>query len=150
MRTARLGPHTLTGPIYIKEAKPGDVLEIQIQKLVLEDSGVNYHFPGRLGMGGLPEDFPDGQMKTFKLDLEKMETAFAPGIVLPLKPFFGVMGVAPRVGEKRVSSIPDYFGGNLDNKELVAGTTLFLPVRFRGLFSPPGMPMRFKGTARSI
>jgi acetamidase/formamidase len=132
----QIGTHTLTGPIYIKEAKPGDVLEIQIQKLVLEDSGVNYHFPGRLGVGGLPEDFPDGQIKTFKLDLKKMETAFAPGVVLPLKPFFGVMGVAPRIGEKRSSSIPDYFGGNLDNKELVAGTTLFLPVSVPGaLFS---------------
>jgi len=89
-----------------------------------------------LGVGGLPEDFPDGQIKTFKLDLKKMETAFAPGVVLPLKPFFGVMGVAPRIGEKRSSSIPDYFGGNLDNKELVAGTTLFLPVSVPGaLFS---------------
>ena len=87
-------------------------------------------------MGGLPEDFPDGQIKAFKMDLKKMETAFAPGIVLPLKPFFGVMGVAPRAGEKRSSSIPDYFGGNMDNKELVAGTTLFLPVHVPGaLFS---------------
>jgi len=65
-----------------------------------------------------------------------METAFAPGIVLPLKPFFGVMGVAPRAGEKRSSSVPDYFGGNLDNQELIAGTTLFLPVSVPGaLFS---------------
>jgi len=132
----QIGGHTLTGPIYVKGAKPGDVLEIQIQKLTLADSGVNYHFPGRLGVGGLAEDFPDGQIKNFILDLEKMETAFAPGIVLPLKPFFGVMGVAPRAGEKRSSSIPDYFGGNLDNKELVAGTTLFLPVNAPGaLFS---------------
>ena len=132
----QIGAHTLTGPIYIKGAEAGDVLEIRIQKLILADSGVNYHFPGRLGLGGLPEDFPDGQIKTFKLDLEKMETTFAPGVVLPLKPFFGVMGVAPRWGEKRSSSIPDYFGGNIDNKELVEGTTLFLPVNVPGaLFS---------------
>jgi acetamidase/formamidase len=132
----QIGGHTLTGPIYVKGAKPGDVLEVQIQKLVLADSGVNYHFPGRLGVGGLPEDFPAGQIKDFTLDLEKMQTTFAPGIILPLKPFFGVMGVAPRMGEKRTSSIPDYFGGNLDNKELVAGTTLFLPVNVAGaLFS---------------
>jgi acetamidase/formamidase len=132
----QLGPHTLTGPIFVQGAEPGDVLEIRIQKFVLADCGVNYHFPGKLGIGGLPEDFPNGQIKAFKLDLEKMETTFAPGIVIPLKPFFGVMGVAPRAGEKRVSSIPDYFGGNIDNKELVAGTTLFLPVQVPGaLFS---------------
>ncbi len=76
------------------------------------------------------------QSTVIKLDLKKMETVFAPRVVLPLKPFFGVMGVAPRIGEKRSSSIPDYFGGNLDNKELVAGTTLFLPVSVPGaLFS---------------
>lgn len=132
----QLGPHTLTGPVFVQGAEPGDVLEVRIQKFILVDCGVNYHFPGKLGMGGLPEDFPNGQVKAFKLDLEKMETTFAPGIVLPLKPFFGVMGVAPRAGEKRVSSIPDYFGGNMDNKELVAGTTLFLPVHVPGaLFS---------------
>jgi acetamidase/formamidase len=132
----QIGGHTLTGPIFVKGAEPGDVLEIQIRKLVLAESGVNYHFPGRLGVGGLPEDFPDGQIKAFTLDLKKMETAFAPGVVLPLEPFFGVMGVAPRAGEKRSSSIPDYFGGNVDNKELVAGTTLFLPVNVPGaLFS---------------
>ena len=132
----QLGPHTLTGPVFVQGAEPGDVLEVRIQKFILVDCGVNYHFPGKLGIGGLPEDFPNGQIKPFKLDLEKMETTFAPGIVLPLKPFFGVMGVAPRAGEKRVSSIPDYFGGNMDNKELVAGTTLFLPVHVPGaLFS---------------
>ena len=132
----QLGPHTLTGPVFVQGAEPGDVLEVRIQKFILVDCGVNYHFPGKLGMGGLPEDFPNGQVKAFKLDLEKMETTFAPGIVLPLKPFFGVMGVAPRAGEKRISSIPDYFGGNMDNKELVAGTTLFLPVHVPGaLFS---------------
>ena len=132
----QLGPHTLTGPIFIRGAEPGDVLEVRIQKFLLADGGVNYHFPGGMGIGGLPEDFPDGQMKAFELNLDRMETAFSPEIVLPLKPFFGVMGVAPRAGEKRVSSIPEYFGGNIDNKELVAGTTLYLPVQVPGaLFS---------------
>jgi acetamidase/formamidase len=132
----QLGPHTLTGPIFVQGAEPGDVLEVRIQKLLLADGGVNYHFPGEMGIGGLPEDFPDGQMKAFELNSERMETVFSPAIILPLKPFFGVMGVAPRAGEKRVSSVPDYFGGNIDNKELVAGTTLFLPVQVPGaLFS---------------
>ncbi|MBP1719763.1 MAG: amidase, partial [Deltaproteobacteria bacterium] len=132
----QIGPHTLTGPIFVRGAEPGDVLEVQIHKLITAAAGVNYHFPGEMGIGSLPEDFPDGKMKTFELDLEKMETVFSPGIILPLKPFFGVMGVAPRAGEKKVSSVPDYFGGNIDNKELVAGTTLFLPVQVPGaLFS---------------
>ena len=65
-----------------------------------------------------------------------MKTTFAPGIEIRLKPFFGVMGVAPKPGEKRPAAVPDYFGGNMDNKELVAGTTLYLPVNVPGgLFS---------------
>jgi acetamidase/formamidase len=75
-------------------------------------------------------------MRTLILDLEKMQTLFAPGVVIPLKPFFGNMGVAPLPGEKRPASIPDYFGGNMDNKELVAGSILYLPVHVPGaLFS---------------
>jgi len=132
----KVGPHTLTGPIYINGAEPGDVLEIRIKRLVPINCGVNYHLPGRMNIGGLPEDFPNGQFKTFQLDLWKMETTFAPGIVIPLRPFLGVMGVAPKPGEKRPAAIPDYFGGNMDNKELVAGTTLYLPVNVKGgLFS---------------
>ncbi|NWF53411.1 MAG: acetamidase/formamidase family protein [Syntrophaceae bacterium] len=131
-----LGSHTLTGPIFIQGAKPGDVLKVRIQKLVPAECGVNYHFPEDYRRGGLPEDFPAGDMRTLYLDLAKMETLFAPGIVIPLKPFFGNMGVAPRPGEKRPAAIPDYFGGNMDNKELVAGSILYLPVQVPGaLFS---------------
>lgn len=132
----KVPPHTLTGPIFVNGAEPGDVLEVRIKKLVPIHCGVNYHLPGKMGIGGLPEDFPNGQIKTLKFDLEKMETTFAPGIVIPLKPFLGVMGVAPKPGERRSTTIPEYFGGNMDNKELVAGTTLYLPVIVRGaLFS---------------
>jgi acetamidase/formamidase len=131
-----IGPHTLTGPIFIKGAEPGDALEVRIRKLVPADCGVNYHFPAKMNIGGLPEDFPVGQFKTIKLDVKNMKTTFAPGVVIPLKPFFGVMGVAPKPGEKKPAAIPDYFGGNMDNKELVAGATLFLPVNVSGaLFS---------------
>jgi len=132
----KVGPHTLTGPIFVNKAEPGDVLEVRIKKLVLINCGVNYHLPGRMNIGGLPEDFPNGQIKTFKFRLEKMETTFAPGIVISLKPFLGVMGVAPRPGEKRPAAIPEYFGGNMDNKELGVGSTVYLPVNVRGaLFS---------------
>jgi acetamidase/formamidase len=132
----KVGPHTLTGPIAVKGAEPGDVLEVRIKKLIPANCGVNYHFPAKMNIGGLPEDFPVGQFKTLKLDVKNMKTEFAPGVVIPLKPFFGVMGVAPKPGEKKPAAIPDYFGGNMDNKELVAGTTLYLPINVPGaLFS---------------
>lgn len=129
-------PVTLTGPIYVKGAQPGDVLEVRIQKLIPIDCGVNFIYPGDMNRGGLPEDFPEGQIKALKFDLEKMETAFAPGLIIPLRPFLGRMGVAPLPGETKPGNSPDYFGANLDNKELVAGTTLYLPVLAEGaLFS---------------
>jgi len=132
----KVPPHTLTGPIFVNDAEPRDVLEVRIKKLIPINCGVNYHLPGKMGIGGLPEDFPNGQIKTLHLDRVKMETTFAPGIVIPLAPFLGVMGVSPKPGEKRSTTIPEYFGGNMDNKELVAGTTLYLPVQVKGgLFS---------------
>jgi len=132
----KMGPHTLTGPIFVNGAEPGDVLEVRIKKLIPINCGVNYHFPARMNIGGLPEDFPVGQIKTFQLDVQKMEATFAPGIVIPLRPFLGVMGVAPRPGEKMPAAVPDYFGANMDIKELVAGSTLYLPVSAKGgLFS---------------
>jgi acetamidase/formamidase len=132
----KLGPHTLTGPIFVNGAEPGDVLEVRIKKLVLSNCGVNLEFPGSMNVGGLPEDFPNGQIKTFLFDLKKMETVFGPGIIIPLKPFLGNMGVAPKAGERRPAAFPEYFGGNIDNKELVAGTILYLPVNVKGaLFS---------------
>jgi acetamidase/formamidase len=132
----KVGGHTLTGPIFVVGAEPGDVLEVRIGRLVPVDFGVNYHLPGHMGIGGLPEDFPTGRIKTFELDRERLETVFAPGVMLPLAPFLGVMGVAPKPGERRPAAIPDYFGGNIDNKELKEGASLFLPVSVRGaLFS---------------
>ena len=132
----KVGGHTLTGPIFVAGAEPGDVLEIRIGKLVPIEFGVNYHLPGHMGIGGLPEDFPRGHFRSFRLDKERWETVFAPGIVLPLAPFLGVMGVAPKPGERMPAAIPSYFGGNIDNKELREGATLFLPVSVPGaLFS---------------
>jgi len=132
----KMGSHTLTGPIFVKGAEPGDVLEVRIQKLIPIGCGVNYHYPSAMNKGGLPEDFPQGQFMSFQLDVLKMEATFAPGIVIPLKPFMGVMGVAPKPGERMPAAVPDYFGGNLDLKELVAGTQLYLPVNAPGaLFS---------------
>lgn len=132
----KVGGHTLTGPIFVAGAEPGDVLEVRIGKLVPVEFGVNYHLPGHMGIGGLPEDFPRGHIRTFRLDRVRSVTEFAPGIALPLAPFLGVMGVAPRPGARMPAAIPGYFGGNIDNKELREGATLFLPVSVPGaLFS---------------
>lgn len=135
-RTPGVPPHTLTGPIFVKGAEPGDVLEVRIEKLKPMNCGVNFNQPGKLGAGGLPEDFAEGQFKTLTFNAERTEAAFSRDIMIPLRPFPGIMGVAPRPGEKRPSGVPDYFGGNIDNKEMMAGSTLYLPVNVDGaLFS---------------
>lgn len=125
------GGHILTGPVYIEGAEPGDTLEIRIQKIEL---AIPYAYNGfSPGRGFLPEDFPYPRMKIIPLDRERMVATFAPGIEIPLHPFFGSMGVAPPEISGRISSAPPWVhGGNMDNKELVAGTTLFLPVHARG------------------
>jgi acetamidase/formamidase len=130
------GPHTLTGPIHVAGAEPGDVLEVRVEELVPVRHGVNYHLPGAIGMGGLPEDFPDGAVRTFELDARRRRIEIAPGVSVPLRPFLGVMGVAPRQGERKPAAHSDYHGGNIDLKELTVGARLFLPVWVPGaLFS---------------
>jgi acetamidase/formamidase len=125
------GGHILTGPIYIEGAEPGDVLEIRIQKI---DLAIPYAYNGfRPGRGFLPEDYPYTRMKIIPLDRSRMIARFAPGIEIPLHPFFGSIGVAPPENVGRVDSAPPWVhGGNLDDKELVAGTTLYLPVHAKG------------------
>ena len=86
------GPHTLTGPIYIEEAQPGDVLKVTLNKIVPRAYATNFNVPGMFGQ--FPTVYPDGQVKYLYLDLDKMQTEFLPGIVLPLKPFPGTLGVA--------------------------------------------------------
>jgi acetamidase/formamidase len=125
------GGHILTGPVYIEEAEPGDTLEVRIQKI---DLAILYAYnafgPNR---GFLPEDFPYRKMKIIPLDRDRMIAKFAPGIEIPLRPFFGSMGVAPPESYGRIDSAPPgIHAGNLDNKELVAGTTLYLPVHASG------------------
>src|SRR5712675_2829584 len=131
------GGHILNGPVYVEEAEPGDTLEVRIQKI---DLAIPYAYnafgPTR---GFLPEDFPYRKMKIIPLDRERMVAKFAPGIEIPLHPFFGSMGVAPPEGFGRIDSAPpSLHAGNMDNKELVAGTTLFLPVHVRGALFEAG------------
>jgi acetamidase/formamidase len=125
------GGHILTGPIFIEGAEPGDVLEVRIKSIKLAiPYAYNAFSPGR---GFLPEDFPYAKMRIISLDEKRMVAHFADGIEIPLHPFFGSMGVAPPDVSGRISSAPPWIhAGNLDNKELVAGTTLFIPVHARG------------------
>lgn len=125
------GGHILTGPIYVEGAEPGDVLEVRIQKIRLDLPYAYNAFGPRSGF--IPEDFQESRMKIIPLDRQAMVARFAPGVVIPLHPFFGSMGDAPPPAEGRVSSSPPgRHAGNLDDKDLVVGTTLYIPVHVPG------------------
>ncbi len=129
------GGHILTGPVAIEEAEPGDVLEVQILKINLDTNFACNSFG--LGRGFLPQEFPYSKTKIIPLDRERMLANFAPGIAIPLHPFFGSMGVAPAGG--KIDSAPPYaHAGNMDNKELVAGTTLYIPIAAKGALFEAG------------
>ena len=125
------GGHILTGPVFVEGAEPGDVLEVRIKEVRLAiPYAYNAFSPGR---GYLPEDFPYARMRIIPLDEQRMIARFADNIEIPLRPFFGSIGVAPPEVSGRISSAPPWIhAGNLDNKELVAGTTLFIPVHVKG------------------
>jgi acetamidase/formamidase len=129
------GPHILTGPIFVEGATPGHVLEVRVLDVQLrQDWGYNLIRPLA---GALPDDFHEPRVTLIPLDRTRMTGALPWGLDLKLAPFFGVMGVAPPLAWGRITSIvPRAMGGNLDNKELVAGATLYLPVFREGaLFS---------------
>jgi acetamidase/formamidase len=123
------GGHILTGPVFVDGAEPGDALEVKILSI---DLAIPYGYNGCSGF--LRENCAQtGRTRIIPLDRATMTAAFAPGIVIPLRPFFGSMGVAPPPEAGRISSNPPWIhAGNLDNKALVAGTTLFIPVHARG------------------
>src|SRR5713101_2182141 len=125
------GGHILTGPIYVEDAAPGDVLEVRILAIKLAiPYAYNAFGPGR---GYLPDDYPYAKIKIIPLDEKRMVAKFAPGIEIPLHPFFGSMGDAPPESAGRFNSAPPWImAGNLDNKDLVAGTTLYIPVHAPG------------------
>ena len=124
------GGHILTGPVFVEGAEPGDALEVKILSI---DLAIPYGYNGCQGF--LPENCPTPRApaRIIQLDPKTMTAVFAPGIVIPLHPFFGSMGVAPPPEAGRVSSNPPgTHAGNLDNKSLVAGTSLFIPVHAPG------------------
>ncbi len=123
--------HILTGPIAIAGAEPGDALEIRIERI---EPGADWGYNMIRPLAGtLPEDFHDTHLMHIPVDREARTCRLPWGTELALAPFFGVMGVAPPPAFGRISSKePRIHGGNLDNKELQAGSTLFLPVHVPG------------------
>ena len=126
------GDHTLNGPIAVRGAQPGDSLEIRIRSVDVRLPIAGQGFvPNR---GQLPEDFPYAKDHVVWIDVARKMILFAPGIEIPARPFWGVMAVAPPASMGRVPSGPPgvLFGGNLDNSDLGAGSTLYLPVQVPG------------------
>jgi acetamidase/formamidase len=122
------GVHVCTGPVAVRGAEPGDVLEVRILRVSL---AIPYGYNGCSGF--LRELCGEPRTRIIRLDGKRMHADLGGGIVVPLKPFFGSMGVAPPPDSGRVSSNPPgIHAGNLDNKELVAGTTLFIPIHAAG------------------
>jgi acetamidase/formamidase len=123
------GGHILTGPVFVEDAEPGDVLEVKILSI---DLALDYGYNGCSGY--LPDNCErDVPAKIIPLNRQKMTAEFEPGIVVPLHPFFGSMGVAPAPEAGRISSVPPgRHAGNLDNRELVAGSTLYIPIFAKG------------------
>jgi acetamidase/formamidase len=130
-RLERLGPHILTGPVAVAGAEPGDMLEVRID--AVEPAADWGYCAVRPLAGTLPEDFPEGCVSHIPVDRVSRTAKPTWGPTLPLAPFFGTMGVAPPPRYGRLSSRePREHGGNMDNKELVAGSRLFLPVWVSG------------------
>jgi acetamidase/formamidase len=126
------GPHSITGPIYVEGAMPGDVLKVRINRIVPRSYGANWNLPGNLKLGQFPDKFAQAQVKHFYLDLGRGVTEFLPGIEIPVRPFPGIIGVA-RAETGQYSTVPPgKFGGNLDCRELVQGSTIYLPVLVDG------------------
>jgi acetamidase/formamidase len=124
------GPHTVTGPIFVEGAEPGDVLKVTINKIVPRAYATNFNVPGMFGQ--FPKEYQDGQVKYLYLDWDKKVTEFLPGIQIPLRPFPGTIGVA-RKDPGRYSTVPPgEYAGNMDIRDLTEGTTLYVPVHVRG------------------
>ncbi len=141
------GPHSMTGPIYVTGAEPGDVLEIRILKIVPKTFAINFNLPGKEfpTIGALASEMPDGFVKFFHLDLAKRQTEFKPGITIDLQPFPGTLAVgidpndpSPRKGGSKdpmapVSTLrPWKNGSNIDLNELQEGSILYVPVFLKG------------------
>ena len=124
------GPHTMTGPIYVEGAEPGDVLKVTINKIVPRAYATNFNVPGMFGE--FPKVYEDGQVKYFYLDWDRKIVEFLPGIEIPLKPFPGTLAVARKEPGRYSTVPPGEYAGNMDIRDFSEGTTLYVPVHVRG------------------
>jgi acetamidase/formamidase len=124
------GPHTITGPIYVNGAQPGDVLKVRLNKIVPRAYATNFNVPGMFGQ--FPKEYQDGQVKYLYLDWDRKVTEFLPGVFIPLKPFPGTLGVARKEPGQYSSVPPGEYAGNMDIRDFVEGTTLYVPVHVPG------------------
>jgi acetamidase/formamidase len=124
------GPHTVTGPIYIEGAEPGDVLKVTINKIVPRSYAVNFNVPGMFGE--FPKEYQDGQVKYLYLDWDRKVTEFLPGVQIPLRPLPGILGVARKEPGRYSTVPPGEYAGNLDIRDLTEGATLYVPAHVRG------------------
>jgi acetamidase/formamidase len=137
--------HLMTGPIFVEGAMPGDTLEVRVLDVKSRAPyGVN---AGRPGAGGIPDAVPRPYSRFIKLDLDRQVAKFTDTIEVPLHQFQGVMGIAPAAARGRLSSIPPYpdLGGNLDNKHLGRGATIYFPVQTEGALFQTGDPHAAQG-----
>ena len=122
------GPHDLTGPIEVRGAQAGQVLRVDVLELKPGAHATNVNIPGAVGVGLLPDLFPEGSMRHYTLNRERMTVELAPRLTVPLAPFLGFMAVAPRDDGPHNSIPPGPHGGNIDLKDLVVGSALYLPI----------------------
>ena len=133
-KTERHPNHTnLTGPIYVEGAEPGDILQIEILEIIPKEYGFNINpEPAFVKQGLLADDFSEGRVKWYRVNLEKNDFDFLPGVKLPLRPFPGTIGVQLPEPGRYTNIPPGKHAGNLDCKELIAGTVLYVPVWVKG------------------
>jgi acetamidase/formamidase len=124
------GPHTMTGPIYVEGAQPGDVLKVTLNKIVPRAYAANFNVPGMFGQ--FPKEYADGQVKYFYLDWDRKIVEFLPGVEIPLKPFPGTLGVARKEPGRYSTVPPGEYAGNMDIRDFTEGTTLYVPVHVAG------------------
>ncbi len=129
--------HPLTGPVYVEGAEPGDLLAVTLHEIELGDWGWVANVPG---FGFLADRFPDPYLRIFEFEPGDTSVGFAPGIRIPLRPFPGVMGVAPDTDSMLVTIPPRQNGGNMDDRDLVEGTTVYFPVLVEGALFSMGDP----------
>lgn len=145
VKPSGISGHMMVRPIHVEGAEPGDTLEVRVLEVRSRAPyGVN---SGRPGSGGVPDVVPRPYLRVIRLDAGRQVALFGEGVEVPLRPFQGLMAVAPPSGRGRLSSTPPYpdLGGNLDNRHLVEGSTLYLPVHVPGALFHTGDPHAAQG-----